>query len=280
MPTTAGSTTDGFVYPGDTDAADVPLRLKALAESVQTWKDGAVSLGSLATQGGAAVGGALVPAAGSSVESGFTGGVGFVQSQQRGPDAAKPLALGGSEVRISAGTPVTQVATATVAGVDFPLGISLGVEPYNLLRSRGAYMAAGAAAGTYLLNASAAAALASPASSGTAFYEDPADYATGIRTTKYRLKASALPNATGPSTGFTFGLYPLTFGGAANTMTFTLGTVIAGSTFTISAVGGQGNSGDFTAPAAGYFAIGVVTTSAIAAGSLVHLDATLQMRHA
>jgi hypothetical protein len=45
MATTAGSTTRGFAYPGDSSAADVPAHLKAMAEDIDAYFDGDVEVG-------------------------------------------------------------------------------------------------------------------------------------------------------------------------------------------------------------------------------------------
>lgn len=115
-------------------------------------------------------------------------------------------------------------------------------------------------------------------------YLDPADFAVAGMTTKYRLRASVLSNATGAGVNLTFGLYPITAcAGAANAVTMTAGTVQAGSTvlFTTPAASTpvQGNSGDFTAPAAGWYAIGVVISGTTAAGSVEDVTACLQARN-
>jgi hypothetical protein len=49
MATTAGATARGFVFPGDTDAADVPAKMKALADSVEAYFTGASSFGGVVT---------------------------------------------------------------------------------------------------------------------------------------------------------------------------------------------------------------------------------------
>jgi hypothetical protein len=116
------STTRGFRYPASTDAADVPADLHNLADDVQAELDGDLPVGSVTAAAGVVANGLTVPVAGSGVEIGYTGGVGFVQAQQRGPDANKPLAVAGSQVRLTAAG--VQVATATSTGVDFPLGFT------------------------------------------------------------------------------------------------------------------------------------------------------------
>ena len=61
-------------------------------------------------------------------------------------------------------------------------------------------------------------------------YIDDADYAISGMTAKMRIRGIVSTNATQPTITFTFGLYPITFQGAADTLTATLGTVVSGST--------------------------------------------------
>jgi hypothetical protein len=82
----------------------------------------ALTVASVITSAGLVANGVTTPASGAGVEIGYSGGVGFVQAEQRGPDSAKPLALAGSQVRLQGGG--VQVATATSTGVDFPLGFT------------------------------------------------------------------------------------------------------------------------------------------------------------
>jgi hypothetical protein len=60
----------------------------------------------------------------------------------------------------------------------------------------------------------------------------------------------------------------------------TVGSVIAGSTVAINTPTTQiaGNSGDFTAPAAGFYLFGVVNSGNAAAGSMQAVRAALQVR--
>lgn len=126
-----------------------------------------------------------------------------------------------------------------------------------------------------------------PASGNTAglcaVYFDPADFTANTRVNKLRIRASALVNNVAPAVTFTVGLYPITSpAGAAGSLSVTLGGVVAGSTvaFASPAVNSpnQLNSGDFTAPAAGYYALGVVVSGAAAASSGVGISARVQMR--
>jgi hypothetical protein len=115
-------------------------------------------------------------------------------------------------------------------------------------------------------------------------YLDPADYAAGSRTTKYRLRAAIGTNAVAPAANFVFGLYPLTFvpGASGSAGTFTVGAVTAGSTVTFNAPGANSSPtpsvAEFTAPAAGRYAIGIAVSAAVAVNSQVDLLASLDVR--
>lgn len=117
-------------------------------------------------------------------------------------------------------------------------------------------------------------------------YLDPADYTAGGRTTKYRLRAWVQTNAVAPGCSFTVGLYPVaTWGGVSGGTpnVATLGAVTAGSTvlFTTPALSSQivSTSGDFTAPAAGWFVFGVSQTGgSVAANAELDIKAALQVR--
>lgn len=149
---------------------------------------------------------------------------------------------------------------------------------------------AGKVAGTYAL---AWGNVAAVSGTGTlypqgVFYFDPADYGTiGSLTTKLRLRAFLHVNDVAPTGNFTFGLYPITrpaTSGGAGLDIFTLGTVVTGSSVAINTPAAdsssQGSSGDFAAPAAGWYCIGVVTTATVAASSHLHFAARLQVRNA
>lgn len=116
------------------------------------------------------------------------------------------------------------------------------------------------------------------------FYFDDADYAVGSLTTKLRLRAQVNTNATAwSSVTATFGLYPVTFSGAALTITATLGTVVSGSTVAIANPGAssttQGNSGDFTIPADGQYVLGCAMSAAITTNGAALFNAQLQTRN-
>lgn len=114
-------------------------------------------------------------------------------------------------------------------------------------------------------------------------YLDDADYAIAGRTTKLRVRGIVLANATAPAINFTFALHPITVAGAADTVTYYLGTATAGSTAvattpsasTVTAATGT----DFTIPADGAYALGVTISGTLANNSAVSVHAQLQLRH-
>lgn len=104
-------------------------------------------------------------------------------------------------------------------------------------------------------------------------------------TTKLRIRATVSVNAVAPTGNFTIGLYPVTSsGGVAGQKIYTLGTLVTGSA-TTSVVAPAVNSmtsvvgTDFVLPANGVYALGIVTTTTTAVSSLVHINATLQLRN-
>lgn len=114
-------------------------------------------------------------------------------------------------------------------------------------------------------------------------YFDDADAVTTTLAQKLRLRAQVNTNATAwSSVTATFGLYPVTFSGGADAFVVTLGTVVAGSTVAIANPGAsttsQGNSGDFTIPADGQYALGVVTSATLTNNAAALLTAQLQYR--
>lgn len=114
------------------------------------------------------------------------------------------------------------------------------------------------------------------------FYFDDADYTVGSLTQKLRLRAQVACNATQAAITFTFGLYPVTVAGSADTLALTLGTVVSSSTVAIaspsaSTVTSSSNS-DFTIPSDGAYALGVVTSAQLTNNSAVSLHAQLQTR--
>lgn len=114
-------------------------------------------------------------------------------------------------------------------------------------------------------------------------YFAAADYTIASKTQKLRLRAQVNANATAwSSVTATFGLYPVTFAGAASTISVTFGTVVSGSTVALAnpsaSTTSQGNSGDFTIPSDGQYAIGVATSATLTANAYALLTAQLQTR--
>jgi len=114
---------------------------------------------------------------------------------------------------------------------------------------------------------------------------DPTEFNANTRVTKLNLRFTATPNSVAPAATFTAGLYPLsTYSGAANSpaSVATAGTVIGGSTVAIASPGAvtrvTGTSGDFNCPAAGAYALGVITNGVPTGTSVTSLVAELSMR--
>lgn len=131
------------------------------------------------------------------------------------------------------------------------------------------------------LNESQANAPSGAAGHANVIYLDPADWPAG---TTLRIRAIALVNDAAPATTFTFGLYPITTnGGAAANVTALFGTVVTGSTVAVTTPAANSQTvvttGDFAAPAAGYYALGVVVAANMAANSSVGVRATLAAKH-
>ena len=110
-------------------------------------------------------------------------------------------------------------------------------------------------------------------------YFDDADYTIASKTQKLRLRAQQVTAAVPPGTTLTVGLYPVT---AITATTFTIGAVVSGSTVafvsTAASTMAQGNSGDFTVPADGYYAFGVASSGTTAVSSDNTLHYQLQTR--
>lgn len=120
---------------------------------------------------------------------------------------------------------------------------------------------------------------------GLFIYFDDADYTIASKTQKLRVRAQVCTNATAwSSVTATFGLYPVTFAGAADALTATLGTVVTGSTVAIAnpsaSTVNQGNSGVFAIPADGQYALGVVTSATLTNNAAAFVSAQLQTTHA
>lgn len=112
---------------------------------------------------------------------------------------------------------------------------------------------------------------------------ESADWSVGGLTTKLRVRAGILLNGSTLGTTFTFGLYPVTVAGAADTVAVTLGTVVSGSTITPStpspSTGTQSASGDFNVPSNGIYALGVNLGATPLANAFGIVCARLEVRH-
>jgi len=113
-------------------------------------------------------------------------------------------------------------------------------------------------------------------------YFDDADATATSLIQKLRLRAQVNTNNASPTITFTFGLYPVTFAGGTDTFTVTLGTVVSGSTVAIASPAAtsttSANSGDFTIPSDGQYALGLVTSATMTTASAALLTAQLQTR--
>jgi hypothetical protein len=118
--------------------------------------------------------------------------------------------------------------------------------------------------------------------STSAFYLDASHYPSGTRSPKCRIAATAGVNPTAPGRTYTYGLYPVTFAGAASNGWVTLGAVVAGSTAAIASpganAGSHAESSDFAFPAAGFYALGMALSGAEAVNSFVAHRCALQFR--
>lgn len=107
------------------------------------------------------------------------------------------------------------------------------------------------------------------------------DYTVVNRTTKLRVQASIAPNAAPSGTTITFGLYPVTsLTGTTANVVYTLGSVVAGSTVTLTI-----GSGSWARSASGAFDYSLAATphvlgfTAPSSAVGVHLYGELQQRH-
>lgn len=166
---------------------------------------------------------------------------------------------------------------------------------YKTLLTAESFLSGNALAGTYLLGSgliAVAGAMRSAASyANTAVGAPPAMrvlddayYAVAGRATKLRLQSQVCVDGTNSAINFTFGLYPLTaVGGGANAISYTVGTLISGSTTTHTApTSGSGTiqtGSDFSFPADGKYLLCCLTSGDLAPSSLVSMHAQLEIRH-
>lgn len=197
---------------------------------------------------------------------------------------------------------VSSYATDTLDGTDFLLGTdstgtvkrfaasaitgALGVYR-TIIEPSGSHIAA-RVAGTYGFGHGDPLAISG---TGTLYpldvvYLDSADYpSVGGLTPKLRLRVAVSVNDVAPTGNYTFGLYPVTrpaTSGGAGLNIYTLGTVVTGSTSTLTAPAADSINNvagsDFALPANGFYVIGMVSTATVAASSHMHMSALLQLR--
>jgi hypothetical protein len=113
---------------------------------------------------------------------------------------------------------------------------------------------------------------------------NPTVYAVAGKTTTMRLLTNVTANGTVSVVTITFGLYPISSaGGNVGSVSYTLGTVVAGST--VAYVNPAINthvanaSGDFAAPANGNYMLGFTTSATLAANATYGLQVFLQIKH-
>lgn len=155
---------------------------------------------------------------------------------------------------------------------------------YRTLQRATAFLSADLVAGTYLFSNTAL--IPSPASLTAGIvstYLDDADFPVTGLTTKLRVRAQVSTNGTVPAITFTVGLYPVTFSGAADVLTATLGTVVAGSTVAIASPSANsttsGASSDVNVPTDGLYCLGVVTSATLTNNAVGMVSAQLQTRN-
>lgn len=113
------------------------------------------------------------------------------------------------------------------------------------------------------------------------FYLDPADWPAGAT---LRIRVTVVTNDTAPAASFTAGLYPVTTpGGGVATVTSPFGTVVTDSTAVVTTPSANTDnvavSTDFTPPAAGYYALGVVISANMTVASSAAVRIQLDVKH-
>lgn len=198
-------------------------------------------------------------------------------------DTPARLAVGANDtvlVADSAQTPGVKWATVPDTGLTSPNNAT-----YNTIHEVQNTIVDTDTAATYYLAGLGKQAAGGASSAVAVVYLNTTDWAVNGLTLKYRLRCWLLTNATSMGTiTITAGLYPATAsGGGADIVTPTAGTVETGSTvaFTNPSTSSrsQGSSGDFTAPATGYYLLGVVLSAQPAADSRAMIGARLEYRN-
>jgi len=223
---------------------------------------------------------------GSGTITSVTGTTPIVSSGGTTPAISIPAATTSVDGYLTSTDWTTFNAKTTQAYVDAAF-VSKNAQYYFIQQTQG-HIAASVAAGTYFRSDTSSNGWNQTVSQfGAIMYLNPTDYPTvnGV-TTKLRISATISTNAAAPGCSFTFGLYPLTRNsGGALTITWTIGTVISGSQvaqFVTPALNTLTNTKgtDFAIPAAGMYAIGVITSATTAVNSYTNMNAILQYRNA
>ena len=223
---------------------------------------------------------------GSGTITSVTGTTPIVSSGGTTPAISIPAATASVDGYLTSTDWTTFNAKTTQAYVDAAL-VSKNAQYYMIQQTQG-HIAASVAAGTYFRSDTSSNGWNQTVSQfGAIMYLNPTDYPTvnGV-TTKLRISATISTNAAAPGCSFTFGLYPLTRNsGGSLTITWTIGTVISGSQvaqFVTPALNTLTNTKgtDFAIPAAGMYAIGVITSATTAVNSYTNMNAILQYRNA
>ena len=223
---------------------------------------------------------------GSGTITSVTGTTPIVSSGGATPSISIPAATSSANGYLTSTDWTTFNAKTTEAYVDAAF-VSKNAQYYFIQQTQG-HLTASSVAATYFRSDTSSNGWNQVVSQlGAIMYLNPTDYPTvnGV-TTKLRISATISTNNAAPGCSFTFGLYPLTRnGGGALTITWTIGTVISGSQpaqFVTPALNTITNTKgtDFAIPAAGMYAIGVITSATTAVNSYTNMNAILQYRNA
>lgn len=102
------------------------------------------------------------------------------------------------------------------------------------------------------------------------------------KTPRLRTRVLLGANATAPAVNVVVGLYPVTVAGASGNMTFTLGTVVSGSTVTFTTPSASafviGVGADFAFPVDGAYILGYTVSGTTAAASMLHMTGYVETR--
>ena len=119
----------------------------------------------------------------------------------------------------------------------------------------------------------------SPSDYAPIYYDGGGYTVTGL-TIALRLWVAVLVNGTAPAANFLFGLYPLTNAGGAGLLSYTAGTLVSGTSFTVTGPGASAWATGSGTPqqgiAAGRYVIGVTPSTTVAANSRVKCIALVQ----